>query len=502
MVGPFGDWMNFAYNGAVYIVPEADCCRIITSNTCEILQRVHSTTESIRRIGSTDPAALLFDAMEGYEEGDPRSDENIRSIANVNLLDEAVSSCVEAASYEFDIDRQQALFKAASYGKSFCKNFDPSVFVDTAKVLRVLNDLRRPEIGCPLTINQYRKMNAELLLRRLIIHNHHLLALKICDLMGFSNERVLTHWAAEKVKRMCVANASDEEIFGTIKSKLQGYENVAFLEIASTAYHMGKQRLATMILDLEHRAAVKIPLLLTMREDELALQKALQSEDTNLVYFVVTHLNRSKSSTDAFYKLLFSYPEAANLLIDYYRNRNTEADRVTLDNLLLYNRNYLDAGVANIEKYYSVTESTKQEMFVREAIQIFSKSKETQFYKTMAEEHLELMNLQMGYSLRSAQEFSGLGVADTLLKLYNLSTVNNSENDMQKWNNEATKLIKKFKLPDKMVWNIRILSYSDSQKWDQLYRLACEKKSPVGYKPFVQACVKYVKYVFCKVIVL
>jgi hypothetical protein len=55
--------------------------------------------------------------MEAFEEGDPKSDENIRAIAATDQLEEAVQACINAASAEFDISRQQSLLKAASYGK-------------------------------------------------------------------------------------------------------------------------------------------------------------------------------------------------------------------------------------------------------------------------------------------------------------------------------------------------------------------------------------------------
>lgn len=98
MVGPYGDWLNFPYDGAVQLIAEPDCCRIITSTQCDMLQRVNSATEAIRRIGSTDPAALLYDAMEAFEEGDPKSDENIRSIADANQLQDAIQSCIKCSS--------------------------------------------------------------------------------------------------------------------------------------------------------------------------------------------------------------------------------------------------------------------------------------------------------------------------------------------------------------------------------------------------------------------
>ena len=40
MVGPDGDWHNFQYDGTIHLVSEPDCCRIITSTGCDMLQRV------------------------------------------------------------------------------------------------------------------------------------------------------------------------------------------------------------------------------------------------------------------------------------------------------------------------------------------------------------------------------------------------------------------------------------------------------------------------------
>jgi hypothetical protein len=58
-----------------------------------------------------------------------------------------------------------------------------------------------------------------------------------------------------------------------------------------------------------------------MQEEELALQKAINSEDTDLIYLTLIHLERSHPQIDAFYRLVHSHPEAANLLKIYYRNK-------------------------------------------------------------------------------------------------------------------------------------------------------------------------------------
>jgi vacuolar protein sorting-associated protein 16 len=487
MVGPYGDWLNYPYGGPVTLVSEPDCCRIITSNSCEILQRVPQSTEAIRRIGSTDPAALLYDAMEGFLEGDPKSDENIRSIASTNQLQYAVKSCINAASAEFDVSRQQALLRAASYGKAFCQNLDPEEFVETAKKLRVLNDIRHESIGLPLTIQEYVRLTPEVLVNRLTIRNHHYLALKICELMNLPNESVLVHWASEKVKRLTTSPASDEEIAMTIKNKLRPYDRVSYLEVAAAAYHMGRRKLATMLLDMEQHPADQVPLLLSMQEEELALQKAINSEDSDLIYLTLIHLERSRPEAESFYKLVHAHPEAANLLKIYYRNKVSLEDRSLLHNLLMYSRNYYEAGLACVDQ--SVYQSYPRRLqLLRDAVGLFGQNRDLGIFKSTTEEQLDLMEIQKALEVRSGRDFVDLSLSETLYNIYLLSVENPSE--APRWNQEAAKIIKKFKVSEKMVWSLRVKCYSTTGMWDQLSKLAAEKKSPIGYKPFAVACKK------------
>ena len=94
--------------------------------------------------------------------------------------------------------------KAASYGKSYITDFNSTdfnstEFVEIAKKLRVLNEIRKKEIGMPLTMLQLTRMTSDVLISRLTLRNFHFLALKICDLLKLKNENVLTHWGCEKV---------------------------------------------------------------------------------------------------------------------------------------------------------------------------------------------------------------------------------------------------------------------------------------------------------------
>lgn len=47
-----------------------------------------------------------------------------------------------------------------------------------------------------------------------------------------------------------------------------------------------------------------------------------------------------------------------------------------------------------------------------------------------------------------------------------------------------------YKVPDKRFWWLRIQVLSESFQWDELEKFSKAKKSPIGYEPFVEVCLK------------
>jgi hypothetical protein len=155
MVGPYGDWLRFPYgeDGEIYLVPEIDCCRVVTSSSVEILQRVPPGTADLLRIGSIEPGALLLDASDAFDSGSANADEAARSITQQEgLLEEAICGCITAAEGEFDVKIQKRMLRAASYGLHFACRDENSMsrttgkpspealtFVKAARKIRTLN---------------------------------------------------------------------------------------------------------------------------------------------------------------------------------------------------------------------------------------------------------------------------------------------------------------------------------------------------------------------------
>jgi hypothetical protein len=154
-----------------------------------------------------------------------------------------------------------------------------------------------------LIVCRYQYVSPAHLINRLTSRNLHLLALRVSSFLSLKPDVVLKHWASAKIGRSksSSADGQDDEVCKVIVDKFEklGGGEVSYADIARRAWEVGKTGLATKVtvlivmvlfilrlfiqlLDYETRASDQVPLLLTMKEDNLALIKAVDSGDTDL----------------------------------------------------------------------------------------------------------------------------------------------------------------------------------------------------------------------------
>ena len=233
-----------------------------------------------------------------------------RYIQGSNSLEAAVDACIEAALQEWSLVGQKNLLMAASFGKAFLNGHDPQPFVEACQELRIVNALRAPEIGIPISHLEYVVLSSSVVIDRLINRHHHYLAWKICKYLKMRPNRVLIHWASAMVRK---GRGDEQELCAAIVGKLREVPGISYAEIASAAFQSGRPQLATRLLDYEPRAADQIPLLICMKQEEIALQKAIESGDTDLMYLVLLHSLRTLK--DDFFHVLNGKPVAIKLMI-------------------------------------------------------------------------------------------------------------------------------------------------------------------------------------------
>ncbi|KAF2453558.1 vacuolar sorting-associated protein [Lineolata rhizophorae] len=475
VVGPNGAAAKFYYDGCVHLIPDIDGVRLLTNDVCEFLHKVPDVTEETFRLGSTSPASVLLDAVDQLERKSPKADDNIQLIRE--NLDEAVDTCVRAAGHEFSIHWQKQLLKAASFGKSVLDLYNSDDFVDMCETLRVLNAVRFYEIGFPLSYEQYMRLTPSALLDRLLNRHEYLLALRIASYLRLPTDRIHVHWACEKVR---LSSDPEDAIAADVVGKLSSQRGISYEQIARAAYDEGRSRLATELLDHEPRPGRQVPLLLGMGEDRVALDKALESGDSDLTFWVLLQLQR-KLAQPAFFRTISSRPVAAALVESSAwdaGSRELLKDLYYQDDRRLEGANLLFKEALECRgEQAAVARADKLKL----AVKLLHDSREHAGHVKAIEEAQRLLRMQEGLDRDAATApggaggdvFTGLSVHETMFRLVKMG---NSK--------RALKMQSEFKVPDRMFWWIRLRALVAARHWNELEELGRGKKSPIGWEPF------------------
>ncbi|XP_071942390.1 vacuolar protein sorting-associated protein 16 homolog [Antedon mediterranea] len=477
MIGPDKDWVKYNVDSDVHLVAEYDGLRIIGTQTHEMLQRVPTVVEDIFKIGSMAPGAMLYEASrEFHEKKSEKADEYIRMIQD--QLPRAVQQCIQAAGAEYEPATQRMLLRAASFGKCFLSNMKPDMFVNMCQMLRVLNAVRDYRVGIPITYEQLKHLTLPVLIDRLILRRNWCLAVRICKYLKLpeteGESRILGHWACYKVQQTHVA---DDQIARAIQSKLGDTPGISYSEIASKAWECGRAGLAVKLLEYEPKAAEQVPLLMKMDHDDVALSKAIESGDTDLVFLVILSMKDKKKLGD-FLMTLRNQPVAQSLYMQYCRQQNPDM----LENLYEQVDDYLE--MANIKVsnscVYGSEKNVKTQIDMLHVAQENYKKGNNEFATKMTEEQIKLLTYQRNMEADLKQPYLNLSIHDTILELLLTNRTKLAE-----------QLRKEFKVPDKRFWRIKIEALSENRDWIELEKFSKSKKSPIGFESFVEVCYKY-----------
>ncbi|KAG2459302.1 VPS16 protein, partial [Polypterus senegalus] len=474
-----------AYRTGVAILTKAYRFSVVTNIEDQKIWRlpdVPATCEEIFKIASMAPGALLLEAHKEYKKESQKADEYLREIKDQNLLPTAVEQCIEAAGFEYEPETQKMLLRAASFGKSFLSNFSPERFVTMCRELRVLNAVRDYTVGMPLTYVQYplfqlyfKDLNVSIIGPNwLVFRRLYPLAIEICkhlkirEFQGVSH--VLKHWACFKVQQ----KEPDEDIAHAINQKLGDTAGISYSEIAAKAYECGRPELAIMLLDFEPQSGEQVPLLLKMKRGQLALNKAIESGDTDLVYTVVMYLKNEMNRRD-FFLTLRKHPVALSL----YRQFCKHQEQDTLKDL--YNQEDDHQELANfyVQESYQEAKVEVRVAELQKAVDEYSKAR-NEFAAKATEEQIKLLKFQRKLQDETDKPYVDRSLHDTVYSLL-----------LEGSHRHAEQLYKDFKIPDKRYWWLKISALAEKNDWEELEKFSKSKKSPIGYLAFVEVCVKH-----------
>lgn len=468
LVGPNGVATEYFYNSFVHLIPDVDGLRVVTNDVCEFIQKVPEASEEVFRLDSTSPGSVLLDAVEQLEKKSPKADDNIQLIRP--NLDEAVDLCIRAAGQEYSVHWQKQLLKAASFGKSVLHFYNSDDFVDMTESLRVLNAVRFFEVGLPLSYDQYIRLTPERLVQRLVNRQDYLLALRVSEYLHLPVDRIYVHWARQKVR---TSTLNEDMICEEIVRKLNGKRGISFEEVARAAYDEGRGKLATELLEHEPRAGKQVPLLLSIGEESLALDKAIESGDTDLIVHVLLSVKR-KVPLDSFFRTINSRPVATAIV----ESSAIDQDRELLKDLYYSVDRRSDSSNIFLSEALAASEVNPTAEKLKMAAKLLRDSKEHAPQVAALEDAQKLLRFQEAFEKDLNERFVGLSVNETISKLIKLGNFKRS-----------TKVQTEFKVSDKTYWWVRLRALIVRRDWRELEDLSKTKKSPIGWEVSFHSCI-------------
>jgi hypothetical protein len=283
--------------------------------------------------------------------------------------------------------------------------------------------------------------------------------------------RILGNWASNKVQQMHV---EDEEIARDINLKLGNSPTISYAEIASEAIQRGRKQLAVRLLDYEIRASQQVPLLLMLEQHRKALDRAVESGDTHLTYTVLFRLKEALSSRE-FTMMIRNYEVAYAL----YQNLCREEDMEKLKEIHYQEDDFeSEAYCWVIESYSRDARPELRQSCLQTAQESFRKARH-EFGASMTEEQLRLSKYQIRLKEKIHLDATDLSVQETMEQLLRVKEYKLAED-----------LKKEFKVPDKRFHWLKVSVLASLCEWLELEKFSKSKKSPIGYEPFVDACLK------------
>jgi hypothetical protein len=294
-----------------------------------------------------------------------------------------------------------------------------------------------------------------------------MLAIRISEYLEIPADRIYVHWASQKVR---VSTVDDEAVCKLIVQRLEGKPGISFEAIAQTAYDEGRTYLATKLLDHEPRAGKQVPLLLNMEEDEVALDKAIESGDDDLVNYVLLHL-KSKLPLASFFRTINSRPMASALVETAARGEDTEL----LKDLFYQDDRPVDGSNVLLSEALREIEPERKTEKLHLAARLLSDSKDPTvvLQQKLVSEASQLLKAQeaLDKDLADRAEFLGLSLNETIFRLFRAG-----------YGKRAHKMQSEFKMPEKTYWWVRLRALVAKRDWGELEEIAKAKKSPIGWE--------------------
>jgi hypothetical protein len=176
-----------------------------------------------------------------------------------------------------------------------------------------------------------------------------------------------------------------------------------------------------------------------MEEDEIALDKAIESGDSDLILFVLLQLKRKLPLT-SFFRVINTRPMATALIEESAQKEDTEL----LKDLYYQDDRRTDGANVFVREALQQPNSRAAIDKLGLASKLLSDSKDTAFEMQSLREAAQLLRMQEVFDRDLEETYTGLSINETIYRLTGAG-----------YSARAKKVQGEFKVPEKTMWWIR-----------------------------------------------
>ena len=228
---------------------------------------------------------------------------------------------------------QLFILESAQYGKSFVKsdsfNFDK--FLQFCKDIRIINNLRnhptRPKL---ITFNEYKNMDFNDLINKLMRNLNFGIAIEICHFLDYDDDFIYKKFCAYHIKsqRNNYSISDELKLFDIIQTKLSKSKKLPYLELAKKSFKYGKTTLGLKFLENEKLKIAKIPQYMELKEWETALKLGENIYNSDIMLTILDTLYK-KEGADKFLSIVSNHPKIKDQVIKYLSfNKETASEEI------------------------------------------------------------------------------------------------------------------------------------------------------------------------------
>jgi hypothetical protein len=223
-----------------------------------------------------------------------------------------------------------------------------------------------------------------------------------------------------------------------------------------------------------------------MKEDNIALDKAIESGDTDLIFHVLLHL-RKKLPLASFFRVINSRPVASALV----ESSAADQDRDLLKDLYYQDDRRLDGSNLLLTEALSQTSLGPSLDKLKLASKYLQDSRDPAavFQRGALDDAAKLLRMQDAFEKDLASQttspvpgvatstYIGLSANETIFTLLKAGH-----------SKRAAKVQSEFKVPEKTYTWLRLRALISARHWTELEELSKTKKSPIGWEPYFNEC--------------